>query len=918
MLTLKEKILKSTTAFTEEKTRIKEFSEKLSILKIFWKDFNTLLKSFTLSHSNFGKQHLDEADLAEKFLKDSSFTNDFTKILTYLQKFSRSIGGFFNSQSLELNHQQITKFKEQTLLIESLRATFKKNTNQFLDTISKLSSQISIDFNKLENTNREYEAIKNQIKFNEMNQLVDSNNSENALKIVQEKLAMEISAIEGSLLNILTEVSHEQHSLNNLINKFEKDLLLLQNQCLEVIEMLIVSSISLSATLTQFKSEASARINTRFLEVSAESVNQSVGSSTGSFSEHLLESDYKIEVIKYLKCYLKKISMFEDTFEKEYRKSKINPNLYKYFETQPVTNMIAVLQTFEEIFLFHSNYSKALRQDIINPLDTLIRVQSSLNSSIRISIKNISLSFKQAKDHSISDSNIPGVQAPHKISKLEQIKKKEISDLIEDHKAQEVAYLSSAKNITSMFHEINLKLCRDIGELHRNIIRRHNTVSEASEESTRRDCKGEEQKLGLDSLVLLRSTSRNNYLPVVATASSEDEELQRRFSLSEKQSVISSFLCAYLDRILLQGKMYITRTCIYFYSYFNSATFIFNDTLLQVQLSEVISIRKKANLYIFNNSIKIKTVERSYFFTSFLSRDEAFSILSRLLSLESHHSSFLGCPIEINIETRPFRLQLHSALFSVRSPLASMLPSSLFTDEVFIPHIEFGIPIQKLFQLLYSDKSVGFLTGYVEHDGDKVVEIEKWSESAPDFYMGNAGEGWNYSAKRRVRIMHKLRERLPLMPTHCELVENQSIYFVSEEEFVIEVEFEVNAPYGDYFTAYMRWRVTGRDNAVLSARYGMTFNKYTVFQGKILREGTRETMETLRGIWLTLALKAVKQSQGLEAVEVILPKIELKKERESEWKWELWGVILILLLIIVKLLQQISSLEKVILELRHG
>ena len=156
------------------------------------------------------------------------------------------------------------------------------------------------------------------------------------------------------------------------------------------------------------------------------------------------------------------------------------------------------------------------------------------------------------------------------------------------------------------------------------------------------------------------------------------------------------------------------------------------------------------------------------------------------------------------------------------------------------------------------------------------------------------------------------------MPTHCELVENQSIYFVSEEEFVIEVEFEVNAPYGDYFTAYMRWRVTGRDNAVLSARYGMTFNKYTVFQGKILREGTRETMETLRGIWLTLALKAVKQSQGLEAVEVILPKIELKKERESEWKWELWGVILILLLIIVKLLQQISSLEKVILELRHG
>ena len=921
MITLRQKILESTAALTVEKSRIKLYSGKLNLLKVFWKDFSILLKSFALSHANFGRQHLDEAELGEKFLKNASFPNDFTTILTSMLKFSLNIGEFFNSQSLELNNQQVIKLKTQILLIESLRSTFKIKTNQFLGTISKLSLQASTDMNKLEKTNREYEAMKNQIKALEVNRPVHNKTSESELKIVQEGLSMEASRTEETLLNILTEISHEQLSLNNLINKFENDLLLLQNQCNEMVETLIVSSISLSANLSQFKSDTSERMNAEILDISLDSFSQSVVSNTSSFSDYLSESDYKIDVIKYLKYYLKKIALFEDTFEKEYIKSKINPDLYQDLHLETRRNTLEILQAFEEIFIFHSNCSKALRQDIINPLNILIRVQSSLNSSVRISIKNISLGFKHGRGHSLSDSSIPGVvKISSKVPSLEKIKQKEISELIEDHRVKEESYLSSAKNIISMFHEITFNLYTDIQELYEKIIHLHNTLFEPCQKPIRAPLKAEftEEKLRMDSLAILKSTSRNNSLLVGITFSSEDEELQRRFSLNEKESVISSFLCAYSDRILLQGKLYITRTSIYFYSYFNSSTFIFNNTQIRVRLLEVISIRKKANLYIFNNSIKLRTAARSYFFTSFLSRDEAFSILWRLLSLESKQASVPAspaCTTEINIETRPFRLQIRSALLGVKAPQVNMLPSHYFTEEVFMPHVEFGIPAQQLFQLLFSDKNVGFLKNFLEYDGNKIIEISNWSAPAPDFYMGNPGDNWNYTAKRLVRSMHKLKEKLPLMSTHYELVENQSIYFVSEEEFVIEGELKIHAPYGDYFTTYMRWRVIGRENAVLSARYGMIFNRYTIFQGKIMREGIKETMETLRGTWLTLALKSVQESQGLVLPQVISPRIELQNDRESGGMWGLWGVILILLLIVVKLFQRISLLENHIFKL---
>jgi hypothetical protein len=86
------------------------------------------------------------------------------------------------------------------------------------------------------------------------------------------------------------------------------------------------------------------------------------------------------------------------------------------------------------------------------------------------------------------------------------------------------------------------------------------------------------------------------------------------------------------------------------------------------------------------------------------------------------------------------------------------------------------------------------------------------------------------------------------MPTHCELIEQQNIYFINEDKFVIDSEFEVNAPYGDYFRSYVRWVVEGKENVTVQATYGIVFSKSTIFQAKIIKEGTKETILTLNEV----------------------------------------------------------------------
>ncbi|EAR83328.3 GRAM domain protein (macronuclear) [Tetrahymena thermophila SB210] len=112
-----------------------------------------------------------------------------------------------------------------------------------------------------------------------------------------------------------------------------------------------------------------------------------------------------------------------------------------------------------------------------------------------------------------------------------------------------------------------------------------------------------------------------------------NQELKLRFSVPENDICVHDFNCALQDKILLQGNLYVYNTMICFHSQFNKNSIVgLQDTLITIPFGQIILIEKKKK-FLFDNSIQFTTVDESFFFTSFLSRDKAFNIISEYLEL---------------------------------------------------------------------------------------------------------------------------------------------------------------------------------------------------------------------------------------------------------------------------------------------
>lgn len=73
----------------------------------------------------------------------------------------------------------------------------------------------------------------------------------------------------------------------------------------------------------------------------------------------------------------------------------------------------------------------------------------------------------------------------------------------------------------------------------------------------------------------------------------------------ELDEVIARYACAADIKILLQGMLYLTKTCLYFYSPFNNKTVIGSGTKLKIALIAINEIKMKRNLLLFPTRVKI-------------------------------------------------------------------------------------------------------------------------------------------------------------------------------------------------------------------------------------------------------------------------------------------------------------------------
>jgi hypothetical protein len=107
------------------------------------------------------------------------------------------------------------------------------------------------------------------------------------------------------------------------------------------------------------------------------------------------------------------------------------------------------------------------------------------------------------------------------------------------------------------------------------------------------------------------------------------EELKEMFELDSGEQLIDTFMCALKKRILLQGRMYVFDHHVCF-----SCSLFGYHKIKVIPLDRIIEVKKKKNVG-FPNSILIvwKNSEgerKNEFFTSFLSREEAYKLIDML------------------------------------------------------------------------------------------------------------------------------------------------------------------------------------------------------------------------------------------------------------------------------------------------
>lgn len=109
---------------------------------------------------------------------------------------------------------------------------------------------------------------------------------------------------------------------------------------------------------------------------------------------------------------------------------------------------------------------------------------------------------------------------------------------------------------------------------------------------------------------------------------SKMKEFQSMFGLGEDEELLDSFMCALRKRILLQGRMYVFtgHVC------FSSSLFGYHK-VKSIPIHSILSLRKMKNVG-FPNSVEIVWKDgnsvKKEFFTSFLSREEAFKLILSL------------------------------------------------------------------------------------------------------------------------------------------------------------------------------------------------------------------------------------------------------------------------------------------------
>jgi len=165
----------------------------------------------------------------------------------------------------------------------------------------------------------------------------------------------------------------------------------------------------------------------------------------------------------------------------------------------------------------------------------------------------------------------------------------------------------------------------------------------------------------------------------VTRAKSKNREYCQLFGLPASEELVEEYNCALQRKILLQGKMYVFSSYVCFYS--NVFGYI---TKRSIALKEVTGVSKAKNVG-FPNSIRIVHKGKQMFFTSFLSREDAYRLIVTLWYEASPYARLSGI-LPAN-ELNSIKFSYNGSADSPQAGEEDLLSNSN-------PHSESGTPVK--------------------------------------------------------------------------------------------------------------------------------------------------------------------------------------------------------------------------------
>ncbi|CAI9101246.1 OLC1v1038523C1 [Oldenlandia corymbosa var. corymbosa] len=424
-----------------------------------------------------------------------------------------------------------------------------------------------------------------------------------------------------------------------------------------------------------------------------------------------------------------------------------------------------------------------------------------------------------------------------------------------------------------------------------------------------------------------RSPSASRQLDFQNQSALRSKEYRQLFGLPEDEVHIQDFNCALQENMLLQGHMYLFSNYICFY-----ANFLSFETKKVIPFHEVTCVKRAKVAGIFPTAIEISTEEKKFFFASFLSREEAFKLISDgwskkckqvntitdqqevqygINSQENDRdaveevecsspsmndsdrntggvtSEDLTIPDEADGGVSPAVVGLLDKVEEVETVQSTACTSStksvVWEEEdcdapevpasfTMVAESKFPIKVEEFFNFFFSDEAVDFQDSFHIRCGDKDFKCTEWHHDG------------KHGHTREVSFQHPIKLYLGAKFGGCQEVQKYRI--CRNSHLMVETSQEINdVPYGDYFRVEGLWHVKrddhgSKEGCLLSVYTNVNFSKKTIFKGKIVQSTVDECRDAY-ATWIDLAHELLKQKKVQEEVLVQNGQVPLQKEEIS-------------------------------------